>query len=99
MIVKINSQMLDRSLKRLGIKEEVEAARIIEDFKAIVVKQFGPRVKKLVKPLYLKDQTLHLSVTSSVLAAEIRMHQQKILEDINHNYKKPAVTGFRFLTQ
>jgi len=99
MIVKINRQMLDRSIKRLGIKEEVEAARVIANFQAITVKQFGPRVKYQIKPLYLKNQTLHLSVTSSVLATEIRMHQQEILKDINHNYKKPVVTGFRFLTQ
>ncbi|MFH1598195.1 MAG: DciA family protein [Patescibacteria group bacterium] len=97
MIVKINQTLLKKSLRRLGVEEQVEASQVLEEFQRLIEGQLGKKTRRLVKPLYLKNQTLHISVTSSVLATEIKIHQGQIIKNLNYKFKKTLVKNLRFL--
>jgi len=97
MIIKLDSRWLEKSVKKFGIAEQVNSARALTECQKITETLFGPKVKNQMKPLYVKNKTMVVSVTSSVLAAEIKLHQKEIIDAINKKLAKPAVTNLRFM--
>jgi len=98
MITRVTQDLLSRTLKRFGISEQVQAAQVLEEFQKQAINLLGNGVKNKIKPLYLKNKTIHVSVVSTVLATEIRLYQKRILEAINKKYKKTVVKKIQFLT-
>jgi len=99
MVFRLSKEFLKRSVAKHGIANQVEAARILEICSTVLEAAFGPKIKKQAKPLYYKNKVIHLSVTSSVVATEIKLHQENILKQINKKAETTqAVSTFRFLT-
>lgn len=97
MIIKLNSRWLEKSVKKYGISEQVKSARALSECQKITETIFGQKVKNQMKPLYLKNKVIYVSVTSSVLATEMKLHQKEIIEGINKKLDKNTVTNMRFL--
>lgn len=95
---KINSLLLN-SLRRAGVEKEVLSALVLEEFKKILIKKFGPKITQKVKILYLKNQILTLSVLSSVVAQEIKMNEEKFISRLNQKFGKKLVDSIRFLSR
>jgi len=89
--------LLDKSLKRQGIESQVKASQVIKTFHKIVEKKFGKKVLEQLQAKSLKNKTLVIAVLSSVVASEIRLHQEEIIKEINNQYKKTLVEKLRFL--
>jgi len=98
MIVKINRLLLQKSVNKMGVGQQVQKALVMEEFMSLLEKKMNKNFANQLKPLYIKNQILNLSVMSSVLANEIRLHQEPILKKLNSKYKKTAVKEIRFLT-
>lgn len=96
MFVRIKG-LLKRSLKKLGIEKQVEAARVLEIFNQLAEEEFGSQIRNQVKPLYLKNKVLTVSVKNSVLASEFQLRQKQIIEKINQRFQKTVVSKLRFL--
>lgn len=88
-----------RSIVRAGLEKEMLAALVIEEFKKILTKKFGPKILNKVKILHFKNQTLSLSVLSSVIAQEIKLNEEKFLKKINQKFGKKIVDSIRFLSR
>jgi len=89
--------LLPRSIKKAGIDKQVCAAVICDDFIKVLSEVFDERVTKKVKPMYIKNKTLTIGVLNSVLAQEIKLHEQEILRKLNVAGKEKVVERLRFL--
>ncbi len=98
MIVKLDRSLLEKSAKRFGIHQQITAVRVMAEFEKLLMQFLKKKTNHQVKPLYLKNQVLHISVTSSVLASEIRLYQKPIIAKINQKFKKTVIKNLRFLT-
>ncbi|MDZ7798838.1 MAG: DciA family protein [Patescibacteria group bacterium] len=89
--------LLNKSLKRQGIESQVKASQVIKTFHKIIERKFGQKVLEQLQAKSLKNKTLVVAILSSVVASEIRLHQEEIIEEINSQYKKTLVEKLRFL--
>jgi predicted nucleic acid-binding Zn ribbon protein len=90
-------EILPKSIKKAGIKKQVESAKILEEFNEVASRVFGPRVMKKIKPLYLRNGNLTITCLSSVLAEKLKAKEEKVLQELNRPYKKRIVERLRFL--
>lgn len=89
--------LLYQSLQRAGIAEQVRAAMTCDVFNEIVYQLLGPQAKGKVRGLYVKNGTLTVSVSSSSLGQEIKLHEFDILEKLAKNREIVEVSRLRFL--
>ena len=88
---------LHRNIQSSGMQDQVDGARVIELFSGVVQELLGPEMSAQVKGLYLKNRTLTVSVPSSVIGQEIKLHEQKIVADLNAKMEATVVERLRFL--
>lgn len=88
----------------LGSKESIspilrgaKAALTVEDANIILKQMFGPAVLRFAMAVYIRNGALYVKIKGSAAAAEIRMHQDKILAEICKKYGPDAVTSLRFI--
>ncbi|NUM25471.1 MAG: DUF721 domain-containing protein [Candidatus Buchananbacteria bacterium] len=90
-------KLLDRSVKKAGIQQQVQEAKVLEDFSNVMEVMFEPKVFAKVKPLYLKNGVLSVTCLSSVLAEKLKAQEPYILKNLNSFYHKRVVSSLRFL--
>lgn len=91
------STILRKTLsQKNGLARQVTAALICEEFDKIVERKWGKKAENKVKALYFKDNVLTIASLSSVMAQEIKLHERKILEEINEKFLG-AVERIRYL--
>ena len=88
--VKID-RLLKKSVKKAQIKDKVEASQVMDEFIEQASKVFGQQIAKKVKPLYLKNKILRVSVISSVLASEIKLKEKILISAINGKFNRTLV--------
>ena len=88
---------LNRNIQSSGLQNQVDGARVIDIFSQIIKEIFGPEFNGKTKALYLKNRTLTISVTSSVIGQEIKLREAKIVEAINQKIEVNLVERLRFL--
>jgi predicted nucleic acid-binding Zn ribbon protein len=91
--------LVEGSVKRAGIQQKVTAAQIIEEFKEQICERWGKQVLKRVTPKYLKRGTLTIEAKDSVFAAELRLKEKNLLDELNKKYEKAVVKKLRFLVK
>ncbi len=95
-MLKSIGDLVEGSVKRQGIENQVQASQVIEEFHKTIVEKFGKRILSQVQAKSLKNQVLNIATLSSVVTSELRMHEEEILERINNKYKKTLVNKLRF---
>lgn len=85
-------ELIQQSVRRSGASKKIEAALVLEDCMFVLKKLFGKEIEKKVKPLYLSGMVLKVSVTSSVLACEIKLKETRIISEINKRRKREVVS-------
>ncbi|MFA5076394.1 MAG: DUF721 domain-containing protein [Patescibacteria group bacterium] len=91
-------RILPQVIKKAGISRQVEAVLVLEAFSVVVKKILGENVTKRIKPLHLKNRTLTVACLSSVLAQELQLNQQQVIQAINRKFSQTVVEKLRFLT-
>jgi len=76
---------------------QVEASRVVDLANELFAQFFGKENAEHVRPLFLKNKTLTVSCTSSVIAQEIRLNQANIVEAINKKIGEEVVDRIRYL--
>ncbi len=79
------------------LKKQVAAAQAVEVAEAVFADLFEVALAKHARPLFLKNRTLTVSCSSSVIAQEIRLRQQEIVTAINEKLGKSEVDRIRYL--
>lgn len=88
---------LNRNIQSSGMQDQVDGARVIELFSAVAKELLGEGIANQVKGLYLKNRTLSVSVPSSVIGQEIKLHEEKIVATLNQKIEANVVERLRFL--
>lgn len=79
------------------LKRQVEASMIVEYAEMALKEIFGEGNATHAKPLFLKNRTLTITCSSSIVAQEIRLKQQQIVDTINQKLGKKEVDRIRYL--
>ena len=88
--VKID-KLLNKSIKKANISDKVEAVNILDEFEKCLVKIFDKDIRVKIKPLYFKNGNIKVSVTSSILASEIKQNEKEIIDLLNSQLKSNPV--------
>ncbi len=79
------------------LKKHLDTAYVIEAAGLIFDELFDDQKGVAVKPLFLKNRTLTVTCSSSIIAQEIRINQAAIVEKINAKIGKSEIDRIRYL--
>jgi len=78
-------------------KKQGEDSPVVKFAEEIIQTIFGKEEAIHAKPLFLKNRTLTITCTSQIMAQEIRIHQQDIIDQVNDKLGKKEVDRIRYL--
>jgi len=73
------SEVIDEYLKSSGLKHKLRKARVLNHWEELM----GKTVAKRTKSIYIKNKTLFVYLSSSVLRNELLMMRQEIIDAVN----------------
>lgn len=71
---------------------------VVEEANEVLFQLFGEESKKYARAMYIKDKALAIACLSSVMAQEIRLNQQLIVEKINKKLGQKIVEKIKYLS-
>ena len=83
-----------KRIKNAGIGSEIQATDVLQAVEKALGEQFDTTIAKEVKPLFFRNGTVTLESTSSVIAQEVRLQEEKLRIAINNALGKEMVTHF-----
>ena len=89
--------ILQSSLQKAGIADQVNAAMVCNEFNRIMEEVFGKQISEKVKALYVKNRTLTLAVMSSAVGQELKLREQELIQKLEKKVGKNRVERLRFL--
>ncbi len=92
------NDILQRRLRQAGIAQRVTTAQVISAVPQVLAGIIPASTHSKVQALYIKDKVLTIACLSSVLAQELRLHQQQIIDGLNEKFGQSVVESIRFLT-
>lgn len=91
------SDFLDRAINRTGAAKTIKAAVVVEQA-GYLLQQIMPQLKiGEYKVLSLKFGTLTIAAISPVLAQEIKMRREPILEVLNETFPNSDIKRLKFV--
>ena len=92
------TNILSKSInQKSGLKKQITAALVCDEFDKTIIKIWGTKIKDQARAIYYKDNILTIASLSSVVAQEIKLNEQKILEELNKNFNN-KIEKIRYLT-
>jgi len=73
------SEIIDEYLNSSGLKQKLRKARVLNHWEELM----GKSVANRTKSLYIKNRTLFVYLSSSVLRNELLMMRQQIIDAVN----------------
>lgn len=89
--VKIHSLFSD-SLKRNSLERGVNDTQVLEACQKALVEIFGSQIVFQAKTLSYQNETIKLSVLSSVLSSRIKLQEEKVLKLTNKFCRQKKVS-------
>jgi hypothetical protein len=86
----------DRVKDSSSIKQKINASQVVQASQKILQEKFGSGLVNQVKVKSWQKNTLEISCQSSVIAQEIKLQQDKIMENINKKLGKQKITNIKF---
>ena len=79
-------------LRQEGLESPLNEYRLIESWKDVV----GPAIARYTSNLYIKNQTLHVHLTSSVLRQELMMGRELLIRNLNKTVGSQVIVDINF---
>ena len=79
-------------LRQEGLESPLNEYRLIESWKDVV----GPAIAHYTSNLYIKNQTLHVHLTSSVLRQELMMGRELLIRNLNKTVGSQVIVDISF---
>lgn len=79
-------------LRQEGLESPLNEYRLIESWKDVV----GPAIARYTSNLYIKNQTLHVHLTSSVLRQELMMGRELLIRNLNKTVGSQVIVDISF---
>lgn len=89
-------KILDDSVQRAGMTDDIDASLALEAAQKIFRELFDNETAQTMKPLYVKRGVLTVSCASSVAAQELKLREREILTKLKERLGKPLVERLRF---
>lgn len=89
--------ILPDHIKKSKAGEQLEATVVLELFLKKAKELWGEQIDAQMKPLYVKNNTMTVAITSSPLAQEMKLKEQEILDFLNSQKTGVAVERLRYL--
>ncbi|MBU1613367.1 MAG: DciA family protein [bacterium] len=89
--------ILNFKAKRSPIMRSVVASMVVEKANHVLANMFGEHIIDFARAVYLKNKALTVACLSSVSAQEIRLHESKIVEEINKKMGDSVVDKIKYL--
>lgn len=84
--------ILRQFLRQEGLESPLNEYRLIESWKDVV----GPAIARYTSNLYIKNQTLHVHLTSSVLRQELMMGRELLIRNLNKTVGSQVIVDINF---
>lgn len=85
-------EILRQFLRQEGLESPLNEYRLIESWKDVV----GPAIARYTSNLYIKNQTLHVHLTSSVLRQELMMGRELLIRNLNKTVGSQVIVDISF---
>lgn len=90
-------EILNKKFNQLGIGKSITAALVCEKFEELSVGILGEVIAQETKAVSFKDHIITVQTSSPVIAQEIKLHEQDILEAVNEKLGEGVVRGMKFM--
>lgn len=90
--------LLKKSLREAGIKNQVDTALVLDKASAVLEEIVGKNVAKKVQPMFVRNKSMNLACLSSVVAQEVKLHERQIIKKINSHFDRDLVERLSFTT-
>ncbi|HEX6642701.1 MAG TPA: DUF721 domain-containing protein [Thermoanaerobaculia bacterium] len=80
-------------LKRAGMGEKIEQARVVPEW----AERVGEGIANVTRPIRVSDGILLVAVRSSAWLMELRMMERQILRKLNADARTARIDGIRFV--
>ena len=87
------SDALGSYLKRAGLDEKVEQAKVVPEW----AERVGVGIANVTRPIRVSDGVLLVAVRSSAWLMELRMIERQILRRLNADAGRGRIDGIRFV--
>ena len=84
--------ILRQFLRQEGLESPINEYRLLESWKNVV----GPAIARYTSNLYIKNQTLHVHLTSSVLRQELMMGRELLIRNLNKTVGSQVIVDISF---
>jgi len=89
--------ILNKKIKQKpGLSRQIQASLVCEEFDKIIDNKWGDKVKNKAKAMYFKDNVLTIACLSSVMAQEIKLYENEIINTLNQKFNG-QIDRFRYL--
>jgi len=93
----LGDTLKNRIAAQTPLKKQLQASRIVECAKELLLEMFGKEQERNIAALFLKNRTLTISCANSAVAQEVRLRQQEIVNGVNAKIGKNEVDRIRYL--
>ena len=90
-------KILFHSVKKAGIKNQLDSSDFMNQLKEAGEIIFGAENIKKMKFLECKDGVLHIACTSSILADKLKAREKSLVWQLNKSFGKKVVEKLKFL--
>ncbi len=105
MAIQTLGSLLKDSLNRAGIRKQVDSSLILERFEKVLIElleqELGvekmAKIKKDIKPLYVKNRVLSVASLNPCLSQEIKLREKTILYKLNSSLGENLVDKIIFV--
>lgn len=95
-LVKIES-LLARSLKKRGIKNQIDSVLALERAQSIMEKLLGPEVAPTARPAYIQYKSLTVCCLNGAVAERLGLYQNEIISYVNEGFSQRLVERIRVI--
>ena len=79
-------------LRQQGLESPLNEYRLVQAWGDVV----GPAMARYTSNLYIKNQTLHVHLTSAVLRQELMMARELLVKNLNRQVGAQVIVGIHF---
>ncbi len=89
--------LLQKSIKRAGIKRQVDAYYILRAFDKLAGNILDENLKDSVKAISVRNKTLSVACLSSIVAQELKFKEKEIIECINDKFGVETINKIKYI--
>ena len=92
------NKILNKKFQGTNLSKQISAVFVCEEFDKIMLNIWGDKIKDQAQTIYLKNNVLTVACLSSIIAQELKIREQQLLEQMSKKFGQGVVEELRLLT-